>query len=379
MKRILLRGARPGVSFAAALLAITLLGSACKGAGESGRIAMLVTYASADAVIQRGASEIPAKVGLSISAEDVIRTNAGPVDLQTQSGATVRVRPYSVASVRSLTAKEGVGVDLRSGALSARVRRAAADEQFIVTTPTAIAGVRGTTFTVEEDAEKGAVVTVIDGKVAVAPRSAELAAAASAPSGASPEVQSLVSALDAQEQVVEAGQAASLSPATVATVREIDRTLAAARTENAPLPAQAVTEIQSDLNAQPGVTVAAAEITLRETTERETLVAVDEKAFEAALTNPSPEALQSLTDSYRAERAQGIETVAGQAASLNVNSEADLNRLYDLIEVVQLKNGSRVSGAVMTQAGDVIVVHSALGVRTIPIADVNFIDYVESR
>ncbi len=375
MNRNLLRDARAGVGFAAALLVATLLASACKGAGESDRIAMLVTYASADAVIQRGASELPAKVGLAINMDDVIRTNAGPVDLQTQSGATVRVRPFSVASVRSLTAKDGVGLDLRSGGLSARVRRAASDEQFIVTTPTAIAGVRGTTFTVEEDAQKGAVVTVIDGKVAVAPRSAELSAAA----GANAELQSLASALEAQEQVVEAGQAASLNPATVATVREIDRTLAAARSENAPLPAQAAAEIKADLAAQPGVTVAAAEITLRETTERETLIAVDEKAFEAALANPSPETVLNLTDSYRAERAQAIETVAGQAATLNVNSEADLNRLYDLIEVVQLKNGNRISGAVMTQAGDVIVVHSALGVRTIPIADINFIDYVESR
>ncbi|MBX7056965.1 MAG: FecR domain-containing protein [Leptospirales bacterium] len=351
-------------------------GIACKKETAGTRAHLLVIFAGEGAVVVQNGKESPARIGMAVEESDRIRTTQGQVDLQSSGGATVRVRPFTEIQVRSLMPQQGVSLDLKNGSLAARVRRAGAGEDFTVRTPTAIAGVRGTTFTVEEDAEHGAQVTVLEGQVALAPR---IAAADDANlSGASQQsVAQAQEQLQAQETVIEGGQSGSLSPQTVQALQQANEAVAESASNNQALPAQ----VMQQLNApeQP-VQVAQADITIRDRAEQESLVAVSNDAFQQALENAgSPQATEALQNDYNREREGALQRIESEARNTQANSDAEIRRLYRLVEVVSLKDGRKITGAVMTQIGDVIVVHSAAGVDRVKVNDISYIDYQDAR
>lgn len=381
-----LRAARrfPVAALAALLAALFLsaLTAGCKGEAETVRA--LVIYAAEDAVLQRGAEELPVTTGLELKKHDVIRTIQGPVDIQTSSGATVRVRPFSELALSSLMSEApgGTELQLRSGGLTARLRKQANNESFQVTTPTAIAGVRGTTFTVDEDPTAGARVTVLEGKVALRPRSEQLEARKA--EGELPDngLADIDASMLAAEVVVEDGQSASLAPQAVAAIQKLDADLAKAREEQTELPPAAIDEIRAGMGAaSEELTVRQpAEIGLREQAEMASLVEVDADAFTAALESnagaggDATEAAQRVAESYAERRDAAVDQIEArvQAAGANQNIEA----MYELIEVVNLKDGEVIRGAVMTQAGDMLIVHSNEGVRRVPVQMILHIDFV---
>lgn len=299
-----------------ALLISTL--AFCGPAGEKTRAAV-ITYASPDALILRDGDELQASIGMVLKEKDVIQTASGPLDLQTTTGATVRVRQFTRLELAGLLVDQTVRLDLKSGAVSARVNRIGRGENFSVATPTAIAGVRGTEFTVEEDYERGAVVTVIEGSVSMQPRSADKDLAAM------PEV------------VVEKNESASLS-------------------------------------AERTVIKQTVELDLATQAEFSSIVAVDEKllveASQAAKATDAiaPELAKRIETSYNEARDAGIAEIAR-------SDSAKVYRPGEVVEILRLKDGGSVNGRVLTQAGDVLVIQTESGVERHRIDNVKSIDY----
>jgi 5'(3')-deoxyribonucleotidase len=85
----------------------------------------------------------------------------------------IRVKEKSKMAFSTLSKSdknEQTSLDLNEGRLLCKPKKLLKDDSFMVKTPTAIAAVRGTEFTVESDANKTTRIKVFDGKVKVAKR-----------------------------------------------------------------------------------------------------------------------------------------------------------------------------------------------------------------
>lgn len=297
-----------------ALLISTL--ALCGPSGSKTRAAV-VTYASPDALVIREGAELKASIGMVLKEKDVIQTASGPLDLQTTTGATVRVRQFTRLELASLLSERTVRLDLKSGIVSARVNRIKSGENFSIATPTAIAGVRGTAFTVEEDYERGAVITVLEGSVAMQPFADKQKLAVM------PEV------------IIEPNETASL-------------------TEKRTVTKQAV---EPDLATQ---------------AEFGSMVAVDEELLVEASKSETtaPELASRIEASYNSARDEGIAEIAKSA-------DAQQFKPGGVVEILRMKDGKSVRGRVLTQAGDVLVIQTESGVERYRIKNVNSIDYAE--
>jgi len=112
-------------------------------------------------------------IGDAISENDTIVTGAqSSCDIKIGT-SIVRVKEKSKMIFSSLAMKDNVentSLDLSEGRILCKPKKLLKDESFTVKTPTAIAAVRGTEFTVEADANKTTRIKVYDGKLQVAKR-----------------------------------------------------------------------------------------------------------------------------------------------------------------------------------------------------------------
>jgi hypothetical protein len=130
---------------------------------------LMITFLMGD-VKKNGAS---AATGEIISVNDSIATGIDSVcDLKVGS-SLVRVKEKSIVSVAKFLKSgdvEDAKVSLEVGKMLCKPKKLLKSDSFTVSTPTAVAGVRGTSFTVEAGANKTTSIMVLDGKVQVAKR-----------------------------------------------------------------------------------------------------------------------------------------------------------------------------------------------------------------
>jgi hypothetical protein len=92
-------------------------------------------------------------------------------------GSIIRVKEKSSITLSELSKKddlEKTTVGLQVGKLLCKAKKLTKDEKFLIKTPTAVAGVRGTKFTVEADTQKTSRIKVFDGEVKVIKRVKQL-------------------------------------------------------------------------------------------------------------------------------------------------------------------------------------------------------------
>ncbi len=120
-----------------------------------------------------------AEAGAELYQGDRIRTNPGATaDIQIGQ-SVVRVKEKSELALAALfmdrsTGAENTSLELAVGTVLAKPRKLVKGESFMVKTPTAVAGVRGTMFMVESNAAMDTRVEVVDGKVQVSKRIAAI-------------------------------------------------------------------------------------------------------------------------------------------------------------------------------------------------------------
>ncbi len=136
---------------------------------QTGKVIQLQGQAS---VQKLGASPVPLKKGAAVNQGQYIITKpSSTVKIKLASGAILTVGPSSRMRIQPSTIKQAsssTSVSLFSGTLSASIKKLGKSSgKFNIHTPTAVAGVRGTDFTVAAGLDGSSYVAVDDGKVAV--------------------------------------------------------------------------------------------------------------------------------------------------------------------------------------------------------------------
>lgn len=368
-------------------------------------VAMVVTSVSGDAKVVKADSgkEFPGKIGLIVNEHDKVLTTNGSMDLQTRSGSVVRVREFSTVTIAEL-AGATTKVEMESGSILANVKKASARDEFNVVTPTAVAGVRGTTFSVDVENGKRPRVKVIDGKVAMAPRIPALEKLSQDQIDSNKTLKALQE-IQQKEVVLENETEGTLDENLENQVAQVNAVLEQAIEEKATEPssmegmeavdvtAEKVSTINMEkleaagglqkaeeltkaveANKEAFVGVEKAEITQQEIVDQQTLLAVDDKVIEKVIANSNnagAEAtdVQSAVDEIKAERQKKeeivLEKIEKEASKKEINSEEEIKKFYNKLELITLKNGEKISGAIIAQTGNTMVIHSAEGVRRV--------------
>ena len=134
-----------------------------------------VTFTVGDSFYSRGAAWERLEVGSALSERDRIKTEkSSTVDVQIGQ-SVLRIKEKSEVILQTIfkdktTGLESTSLELTVGMVMAKPKKLVRGESFMVKTPTAVAGVRGTMFTVESTPERNTRVSVVDGKVSVAKR-----------------------------------------------------------------------------------------------------------------------------------------------------------------------------------------------------------------
>lgn len=121
--------------------------------------------------VKKNAQE--AKIGEILKVNDKIITGAGSTCDIRIGDSIIRVKEKSTMLISKILREgqlESVTLGLDIGKMLCKPKKLLKNESFYVKTPTAVAGVRGTRFTVEADAKKTTRIKVYDGKVRVAKR-----------------------------------------------------------------------------------------------------------------------------------------------------------------------------------------------------------------
>ena len=341
---------------------LVLFMTGCKKA-PSAPDAFVVLFAGADAKVERAGKTIPLRVGEMLQAPDAITTGDGNVDLQSRRGVALRVRKFTELRLGALGVASGDGLHLRNGGIMARMDRASRAEEFNISTPTSIASVRGTTFSVSVEDGKRPIVKVMDGKVALAPR-AEIKK-----DGAVSEF------VTGAEQILDGGHSGSLPKKL-----EDDLLRTATLLSNSVVEEERRKALEADLRRIVRVVPVQMKplmLTPQEEAEKDTLVRVDSEVINALLVNNKPEAKQALKQAYELRLDAALTVVEKKVNARTFKNKADLMEHYKVLEIVVTKDGKSHSGAVVAQAGDTLILHTLKGVRRLKKDRVNYIDYVQ--
>ncbi len=365
MNALYVRGLR-SLFVAALALPLVLIGSTACGKEKPVAAvpdAYIVLFAGSDAQLERAGKQRPLKVGERLQAPDGIRTGDGSVDLQSRRGVTLRIRKFTEVRLGSLGTPTQDGLHLKNGSILARMDRKSRQEEFQVTSPTSIASVRGTTFSVTVEDGKRPTVKVMDGKVALAPR-----AEVKRPD-AKPEY------VQGEEQVLEGGTTGAL-PAKA----EEDLLRIAEHLSNSVVEEERRKELEAELKkvvSSVRIEPKALALSPQEDADRETLVKVDEEILADLLDKQKPDALPKLKKEYERRLDSALTVVEKKVNTKSLKSRAEIIEHYKVLEIVVTKDGASHSGAVVAQAGDTLVIHTTKGVRRLKKDRINYIDYVQ--
>ena len=349
-----------------------------KKAGSTAKSMVIVNTTGAAVVVKAG-QEMDAKVGMLVAEKDVIKTQKGMVDLQTKSGSAIRVKEFTTMTVAGLfggKSKE-TKLSMQHGSLMANVDKRANDESFKVTTPTAIAGVRGTTFTVESNEGEPTRVKVINGKVEMAPRFKALETL-DATQENSEAVQKLKKVQEENTVYLEASTAGELQPEVEKVVREVNEKTQGSTDQKEVLAAveKEVEKVEAVAQKQKAIEVKKEEVTTEERMEKETLVTVDDSIIEKAEAGKVDESVvAAITEERQKKQEEVIKRIETEASKTTLKNEEEIKKHYNKLEVINLKDGSSVRGAVIAQTGRVMVVHTPKGVKRIRTSDVSSITF----
>lgn len=364
---------------AALLLSLAVLVAGCgKGEKTAASRSMIIVFASGDAMIVRDGKELPARVGMVVNENDVLKTTSGTVDLQTKNGSAVRIRNYTTVTISKLYGEGSADtrLSMKHGSMLASVKRASQGENFTVTTPTAIAGVRGTTFSVEANEGEPARVKVIDGKVAMSPRIAALEKYSDEEIAKNDNLKKLQDLSQKQEVVIEEKSEGTLNADVEKQVQAMNEKVETGDVSSAEANkmAAATADVLASKTGAEVVAVADSEITTEEIAEKATLVTVDESVAERVASGEES-AVDELKKQRDAKQELVLTQIEEEAKRTKLGSEDEIRQHYNKLETLSLRSGGTVTGAVIAQTGNVLIVHTPEGVKRFKTQEVESITY----
>ncbi|HMW06058.1 MAG TPA: lipoprotein LipL45 [Leptospiraceae bacterium] len=316
-------------------------------------------------------TEERAALGSSFKTGDKITT--GPkarVDIQINENAVIRLGANTkldfVSIAQNSSGSSDTKLQLTNGKIFANVKKENKNEDFVVSTPTVIAGVRGTSFILEVNREESAVLKVVDGSVAVSPRVPIFEKIPLEEIDKNTGLKKINQTLQGAQVIIEKDQAIEL-PAN-------DRVLASEKLDN-----KTIKEIISRLTDAANTKPESAEFTKNEQQELKTIVSVDPKlASEMIRLNEDLSsgrideakadelekrrtALENqISNKQEVEKTKFNESIVVEPKKLQSNR--DIIKYYERIEKIILINGKTEVGAIINQEDSIMVVHTENGI-----------------
>lgn len=381
------------ISVASAVLVVGLLTSgACKKPAENADSAnakqsqpsAIVVFSVGEAKIQHAdLTEDKASLGTVLKEGDKIETKAkAKVDIQFSDGSAVRLAEKSSLEFSALALNTQGNTDTRlslvSGKVFAKVNKASKDDQFSVVTPTAIAGVRGTSFVVDRTRNDRSVVKVLEGSVAVSPRVRALEGATAEEISANVELQKIKSSLDKAEVILEKDESSIVkAPDKKFGEKELTK-LDATLEKDIP---KAVTKLTGSGVSKTEEEEIRTIVTLdKETSDKLVKLNIDPKSGKVdEATNAANEAERKKIEEELAKR-QSDELKKFKnvlvSAPKNLKTNKDLVNYYEKLEKIVLADGkTTIIGAIVDQQGSTMIVHTEDGIKKINQDDVKEVIY----
>ncbi|TGK05588.1 lipoprotein LipL45 [Leptospira langatensis] len=370
------------ISVASAVLMVGLLNAgACKKPAENADSAnakqnqpsAIVVFSVGEARIQHAdLTEDKASLGTALKEGDKIQTKANAkVDIQFGDGSAVRIAENSSLEFATLALNTQGNTDTRlslvSGKVFAKVNKATKDDQFSVITPTAIAGVRGTSFVVDRTKSDRSVVKVLEGSVAVSPRVRALEGLSAEQISSNAEVRKIKESLDKSEIVLEKDESSI--------VKASDKTFG--EKEVAKLNASLEKDIPKAVTKITGSGVSKTEeqeirtiVTLdKTTTDKLAKLNVDPKTGKidektAAENESEKKKIEEELAKRQADELKRFKNVLVSAPK-NLKTKQDLVNYYEKLEKIVLVNKTTMIGAIVDQQGSTMIVHTEDGIKKI--------------
>ncbi|MEQ9363554.1 MAG: FecR family protein [Leptospirales bacterium] len=157
-----------------AAMTLTYCGQKDNSSAGPATVRTIVSHASGDVVMERAGQQSPIATGQELQAQDYLVTGeASSVDLAVTGYGVVKIGAATRVQVQSLTKTTGgseARLRLERGNVASFINRQDKNDRFSIESPTAIAGVRGTSFMMSVDdsrKEPKVKVAVLSGAVAV--------------------------------------------------------------------------------------------------------------------------------------------------------------------------------------------------------------------
>ncbi|EMN14337.1 lipoprotein LipL45 [Leptospira borgpetersenii] len=347
--------------------------------GKENSPSAVVVFSVGEAkILHTDLTEEKATLGASLKAGDKVSTkDKSKVDIQFADGSAVRISENSVIDFDALTINSKGNSDTRlalvSGKVFAKVNKASKEDQFSVVTPTAIAGVRGTSFIVDRSKSDKAVVKVLDGAVAVAPRIAILEGLSEEEIAKNENLKKIQQSVVSSEVVLEKNQASVL--------KADDKSLEAK--DSSKISEKNIAAVVKKLDSSG--------ISKKEEEEIRTIVTVDKETTEKMVRineESSGKVDEQKAASLEAERKKLESEIATRqekevkkfkqilvSAPKELKSSKDIVNYYERIEKIIMTDGSSMIGAIVDQQGSTMIVHTEQGIKKINQADVQEVIY----
>ncbi|EMO41789.1 sigma factor regulatory protein, FecR/PupR family [Leptospira noguchii serovar Autumnalis str. ZUN142] len=373
------------IVFSSVLTTSFLVFNACKKPTESSKAAAtsspsaVVVFSVGEAkILHADLTEEKAALGASLKTGDKVSTKQkSKIDIQFADGSAIRISENSVIDFDALSINSHGNSDTRlalvSGKVFAKVNKASKEDQFSVVTPTAIAGVRGTSFIVDRSKSDKAVVKVLDGAVAVAPRVVVLEGLSDEEIAKDDELKKIQQTVASSEIVLEKNQASvmkadekSLDVKDTSKISEKNITSVVKKLDNSGISKKEEEEIRTIVTVD------------KDTTEKmvrlneESSGKVDEQ--KAAALEAERKKLESEVAARQEEEAKKFKQVLISAPK-ELKSSKDIVNYYERIEKIIMMDGSSMIGAIVDQQGSTMIVHTEQGIKKINQADVQEVIY----
>ncbi|EPG73266.1 sigma factor regulatory protein, FecR/PupR family [Leptospira fainei serovar Hurstbridge str. BUT 6] len=342
--------------------------------GRNPKSGAVVVFHTGPVQAYREAEQLPLQTGSVLQPLDEIITNSGSIDIQTVEGQIIRVRPFSKLRLDSFQSNESrdVNLALRAGGVLIRTGKLRNNEGFRISAPTAIAAVRGTAFSFEIGEGELPKIKVYEGLVAMTlklPMSQEITGEAIAQK---PSLQKFQQFLSENEVVIAENEEASVKPKFEDLVQLVLTRIESNKGKNEILEIDEKEYVKS-------YSKNSIEISPQEKAELETLVSVDQEFIDQTLNSENKNESISLTDSIRKDHEKKLNSafskIESEAASKNLESEMEIHNFYNVLERVHKTDKTQLNGAIVTQIGDTLILHSPQGVFRLDKKDIDFVEY----
>ena len=335
-------------------------------------LSALVVFSVGDSrIIHADLTEEKAVLGSAFKTGDKILTGAkSKVDIQIGKSSAVRLGANTTLEFTQLANSVNGNLDsklsITTGKIFANISKENKNDSFTISTPTLVAGVRGTSFLIDIKKDEFAMIKVVDGSVAVSPRIPSFEKIPLEELEKNAGLKKIYQSLLGSEVVLEKEQQIELladdqilltEKFDTRSIKEIIQRLTDITAEK-PVPADFTKTEQQELKTIVFVDPKVATEMIRLNEELSSGRIDEAKAEELEKKRNTLE--NQVTSKQEVEKVKFNESIVVEPKRLQSNR--DIVKYYERIEKIILVNGRTEIGAIINQEDSIMIVHTENGI-----------------